>query len=695
MSTVVQIFIMKNGGLEGTEMVSGERFVIGSDASSAVVLDDPSIGARHLGVFVHEGKLAVQDLGAPGGTKVNGEVISGPRYIGPREDVALGVFVIKLKLMGVAPRPSAPPSPAATSPPGLPRPPLPLLAKPPPPPVPAPPPLPAPPLLPAEPLLPTSGEATWPPDQQAAGSRDTLSGPSELVTDPVGRRARADDARKTSDDDKTVVDQAPKPSAPSAAVRADPGAAGPALAFALASDDRDDEGFDDDDGDVSWSLVRRLVQPAEGSAGQSSVIEIVHHRGEHVVDHQVIRDGGTFVLGAGWSASERQERGLVQPLPLVRLRKDGVAEVLLSKSVEGQVQRHGGLQAELPSAGATTPLVAGEFCNLRVGAERVFVRFAGVPALLWSKEDLAQVNAQRRLTTVSLASSVAFFGFFIFLSWMYGYRSKGEDIIDLEDDGFAEIVEKDLSFVEPPEKSTPEPVKVAQPVPAKQPDPKTTPTAKTDPVPEAPPVEAPKPGLASMLANIPKVNDTASNQNLKAALSNIKGVRVPGDASGFKTSALTGKGPSAGVQIGGAAGGVATSGINSLIRNDGAAGALGGKGSREVAGKVTTQPRLSQIKGSGELSKDEIQRVINSHVGEIQYCYEKQLRTNAGLAGRVVLEWTVTASGGVSVVKVATSSLSSTDATKCMMDRVKKWSFPKPRGKGAVTIVYPFVFNTI
>ena len=40
MSVVVQLFIMKGGALEGTEMVSGDRFVIGRDPSSAVVLDD-------------------------------------------------------------------------------------------------------------------------------------------------------------------------------------------------------------------------------------------------------------------------------------------------------------------------------------------------------------------------------------------------------------------------------------------------------------------------------------------------------------------------------------------------------------------------------------------------------------------------------------------------------------------------------
>jgi hypothetical protein len=325
---------------------------------------------------------------------------------------------------------------------------------------------------------------------------------------------------------------------------------------------------------------------------------------------------------------------------------------------------------------------------------------------LWTPEQLQQARAERRLTALSGSFAVAFLAFLVGMSWLYGFRSRSEDVIELGDEGFADVVIKDLEFKEPepPKKEPPPPVKVPEPEP-----PPPTPTSKTPPLPtptpkdqpkaaptETAPSEAPKStGLAAALSNIPRVNDSASSQNLNAALSNIKGVRVPGAQGGFKTSALTGKGPSSGVQIGGAAGGVATSGINSLIRKDGAAGSLGGKGDRAVLGKVTTQPRLSQVKGAGELSKDEIQRVINSRVGEIQYCYEKQLRGNAGLAGRVVLEWTVTTSGAVSVVKVSTSTLSSSEATHCMMDRVKKWRFPKPRGSGNVTVVYPFVFNTI
>ncbi len=487
-------------------------------------------------------------------------------------------------------------------------------------------------------------------------------------------------------DDRTVVDTAP--GAPAA----------PALHLAILDDE---EAHDDDE---PWSLVERLVRPPEHAAGKHPVVEIVHYRGEHVVDHRVLREGERFLLGDTWTKAQRVDRGLTKPLPLVHLKKDGVAEILQHDGVTGRVLRQG-VQTELPAGGAPAPLVDGELCSLKIGAERIFVRFAGVPALLWTPEQLQEARAERRLTALSGFFAVAFLAFLVGMSWLYGFRSKNEDVIELGDDGFAEVVIKDLEFKEPePEKKKepPPPVKAPEPTPTPP-----EPTSKTPPTPtpkeqpkaapaDAAPSEAPKTtGLAAALSNIPKVNDSASSQNLNAALSNIKGVRVPGAQGGFKTSALTGKGPSSGVQIGGAAGGVATSGINSLIRKDGAAGSLGGKGDRAVAGKVTTQPRLSQMKGTGELSKDEIQRVINSHVGEIQYCYEKQLRGNAGLAGRVVLEWTVTSSGSVSVVKVATSSLSSADATNCMMDRVKKWKFPKPRGSGNVTVVYPFVFNTI
>jgi hypothetical protein len=45
-------------------------------------------------------------------------------------------------------------------------------------------------------------------------------------------------------------------------------------------------------------------------------------------------------------------------------------------------------------------------------------------------------------------------------------------------------------------------------------------------------------------------------------------------------------------------------------------------------------------------------------------------------------------------VKVSQSTLASSEATNCMMQKLKTWKFPSPRG-GAVSIVFPFVFNTV
>jgi TonB family protein len=670
MPSVVQIFVLRDGAFEGTELVHSDRFVVGSDSSADVVLEDPSVGPRHLGVFVHEGRLAVSDLGSPAGTVIGGVRIEGSRYVSPREDVVVGPFTLKLKLMSSTGQEQKAPSLVSS---------------------------PAPTPQAAEPSSTAPMQTVVAAEQRSQGSTALSAqtfGPSlETLQQSISDEHRP--AAFIEGDEHTDVDSLPSP-------RAQPRASDPASARSETIsgplrnvDDDHDEGDDAQDDDAPWSLVARLSSPAEQGPATSSVVEIVHCRGERVLDHRLVRRGERFVFGSGWSADALAERGLEAPIPVVKLDGEGRAELMPHPRVSSRVG----------STTSTTSTIAhGEQATLSVGEDRLLVRFAAVPAFLWSPEQREELRAARRLNVIAGFCAAVLLSSLGAMSWLYGYRSKDVDVIELGDDGFGDVVIKDLEFKEPPKKEPerPAPIKAPEPVVA---PPEASPKAPPEPTQEEPtkpsrssttPSEAPKAtGLAAALSSIPKVNDSASSQNLNAALSNIKGVRVPGAQGDFKTSALTGKGPSAGVQIGGAAGGVATSGINSLIRKDGAAGSLGGKGDRAVAGKVTTQPRLSSIKGAGQLSKDEIQRVINAHVGEIQYCYEKQLRGNSGLAGRVVLEWTVTTTGAVSVVKVSTSSLSSSDATNCMMDRIKKWRFPKPRGNGGVTVVYPFVFNTI
>lgn len=737
---VLQVFVMRNGSFEGTEMVQGERIEIGRDPQCALALEDESCSRRHAVLFEHDGKVAIQDLGSANGTRVNGEPVTAARYLGPRDDVAIGVFTLKVKLMSAQAKANVPmpviapgdatrvvqgpsaaqlqamqaakPSPQAIAVgaasdeativqgempkasqrasaalvdaarteailPELISPSSTVSSTTPFSPLTSPSPPPVPPLSDERPMA--AGPDVTSPDAPTPAQR---GGARPSTRDAALAAERAGAATKK---------QAPVPMADFAL----PDLAGDLPALAFAPTFLDDELRDEELDEVPWSLVQRLVKPgsSESKDGRKSapLVEVVHYRGELVVDHRVLHEGETFKLGDRMTGAERRERGIPKVIPLVRLKRGGVAEVFARAEVTGRLLR-GGQQVELSASKGAVPITDGELASLKVGEERIFIRFAGPPQLLWTKDDAAEDRFARRLNSIALGSSVGLFSLFAVVSWIYQYRNADEEIIAIDDIGFAEVEIKELKMEEPPPEpeKPPEPVPTSEPVPTEAKPDKAVAAPKTEVVPETAPK---KPGVLDILNNIPKVNDTASSQNLSAALSNIKGVRVPGGAAGPKVSALIGKGPASGVQIGGAAGGLSTSGINSLIRKDGQAGALGGKGERAIAGKATAQPRLLKQTG-GELSKEEIQKVINQHIGEIQYCYEKQLRTQPGLSGRVVLDWTVNLQGKVTVVKIAQSTLASSDATNCMMTKLKSWKFPNPRG-GAVSIVFPFVFNTV
>lgn len=718
---VLQVFVMKNGAFEGTEMVTGDRVEIGRDADCGLVLDDDSVSRRHALVFEHDGKIAVQDLGSANGTRINGELVAAPRYVGPRDDLGIGAYTLKFKPMTgkaqaapVARAPVVAPSPEITKPrassgpqfaaghaAGVPmvdeakptlvveRPDLAHLQHQ----------QPSPPRpvsmavqlphggLPSTDVLPPTGAAKFPPIHSGPSfaSASTVQSPrAHAQTQP----AQAEAALPST----LAVPESTQASAPLSLPSED---VVPAIEWrpGVGVPDEDDE----DDAPPAWSLVQRLVRPPPPEAKNgAAVVEVIHYRGETVVDHRTLSVGDTYRFGDHMTRTERRERGLGGALKLARVKGNGVVEIFTADGLTGRLLRQG-QQVDLDKvpeakAAGAVPLTDGDLASLKIGGDRVFVRFGKAPELVETAESAAERKADRKLTMIATVSATLLWTVMAAASWILQYRDSEQTVVQLEDEGFAEVALPELEMEKP--KEEPKPLEVKTPDPPKERVEKAPPSTKEKVVdaPEAP-KEAPKPGVMDVLSQIPTVKDTASSQSLNAALSNVKGVRVPG-ASGFKTAALTGK-AGAGVQIGGAAGGVATSGINSIIRKDGAAGQLGGKASREVGGQVTALKRMSTVKGQGELSKDEIQRVINEHIGQIQYCYEKQLRANPGLSGKVSLEWVVKQDGKVGSVKAASSTLASDAAVACMMEKVKGWTFPKPRGTGGVTVVFPFIFNTL
>ena len=63
------------------------------------------------------------------------------------------------------------------------------------------------------------------------------------------------------------------------------------------------------------------------------------------------------------------------------------------------------------------------------------------------------------------------------------------------------------------------------------------------------------------------------------------------------------------------------------------------------------------------------------------------------LEGRVVIQFTIGASGKVPVSLVQESTLADAQVAQCIAKAVKRWTFPKPDGGGNVIVTYPFVLE--
>lgn len=170
----------------------------------------------------------------------------------------------------------------------------------------------------------------------------------------------------------------------------------------------------------------------------------------------------------------------------------------------------------------------------------------------------------------------------------------------------------------------------------------------------------------------------------------------------FKLSGLIGKQPIAAAGLGtfglggGGGGGSGIKGLEMLRgKGGGGIGALGagniGKGA--VAGTVA-HAASRNVGAQGSIDKEAVARVINSHLHEVSSCYERALLKTPGLAGKIILEWQITTTGSVGFAKTKSSTMQSPAVESCILTALKGWRFPQAKGAG-VLITYPFMFNSV
>lgn len=135
----------------------------------------------------------------------------------------------------------------------------------------------------------------------------------------------------------------------------------------------------------------------------------------------------------------------------------------------------------------------------------------------------------------------------------------------------------------------------------------------------------------------------------------------------------------------------------------GKAESAGGYGTRGSGGGKAGYGTISLVGGTsgiglpseeaevqGGLDIDQIAAVINKNRGQIVYCYEQGLQAQAGLKGRVSVQFIIGKNGRITMAEVAKSSLRSQSVENCIVSKMKAWQFPRPVGEVNVDVLYPF-----
>ncbi len=84
--------------------------------------------------------------------------------------------------------------------------------------------------------------------------------------------------------------------------------------------------------------------------------------------------------------------------------------------------------------------------------------------------------------------------------------------------------------------------------------------------------------------------------------------------------------------------------------------------------------------------------LLRRRKGAIIACYERALKRNPNLSGKVELQFTVSAVGKVTGADIGADTLHDDEVNTCITSIVKSWRFPAPDG-GEVHFSYPFIFQ--
>ena len=138
-------------------------------------------------------------------------------------------------------------------------------------------------------------------------------------------------------------------------------------------------------------------------------------------------------------------------------------------------------------------------------------------------------------------------------------------------------------------------------------------------------------------------------------------------------------------------------GVGGGYGTHGRGGGQAGYGKMSLIGSSSAffQPMEREAVVEGGLDREQIAEVIQRHLGQIRYCYEQGLQVKPALNGRVAIKFFINGGGFVNTASISNTSLHAGDVEGCIVDHLKSWKFPEPRGGVVVKVNYPFVLKRV
>lgn len=116
------------------------------------------------------------------------------------------------------------------------------------------------------------------------------------------------------------------------------------------------------------------------------------------------------------------------------------------------------------------------------------------------------------------------------------------------------------------------------------------------------------------------------------------------------------------------------------------------KKEKKVRGRLKVASKAESEFGMGSLDGRKVASVIKRRSSALKACYEKRLKRDPKLAGKVVVQFEILPSGRIGATTVKKNTTKDAELAKCLSSTIKRFRFPKPDG-GSINFAFPFVFS--